>query len=51
MTIVITSSNDNTIAIPAWLMQELNLQDGAAVKATVDGKTLSVSPLAEFDAE
>ena len=40
MTIVVTSSNDNTIAIPAWLMKALNLHDGTAVKATIDGQTL-----------
>ncbi|HRW07416.1 MAG TPA: hypothetical protein P5121_20065 [Caldilineaceae bacterium] len=48
MTIVVTSSNDNTIAIPAWLMKALNLHDGTAVKATIDGQTLNLSPLAEF---
>ena len=48
MAIVITSANDDIIAMPAWLMKALNLHDGATVKATIEGQSLNLSPLNEF---
>lgn len=48
MAIVVTSTNDDIIAIPAWLMKALNLRDGATVKATIEGQSLNLSPLSEF---
>ncbi|MEZ4708557.1 MAG: hypothetical protein R3A44_15215 [Caldilineaceae bacterium] len=48
MTLIVTSTADDTISIPAWLMKALNLTDGTAVKATVEGQTLSLSPIAQF---
>ena len=48
MTLIVTSSSDDTIAIPVWLMKALNLRDGTSVKATIEGQLLSLSPIAEF---
>ena len=48
MTLIVTSTTEDTISIPTWLMKSLNLTDGAAVKATVDGQTLNLSPIAQF---
>ena len=40
MTIVIKSSDEKHISIPASLMAQLNLREGEEVKAVVDGNTL-----------
>lgn len=48
MTIVVRSTNDDVISIPAWLLKALNLREGSAVKATIDGQSLNISPIAEF---
>lgn len=48
MTLIVTSTSEDTISIPAWMMRALNLSEGATVKATVDGQTLNLSPIAEF---
>ena len=48
MTLIVTSTTDDTISIPAWLMKALNLTDGTTVNATVEGQTLSLSPIAKF---
>ena len=48
MTLIVTSTTDDTISIPTWLMKALDLTDGTTVKATVDGQTLSLSPIVEF---
>lgn len=47
-TIAVKSSGENTIALPAQLMAELNLREGDVVKAVVDGQTLLIAPLARF---
>ncbi len=48
LTLIVTSTSDDTISMPAWLLRSLNLADGTAVKATVDGQSISLSPIAEF---
>lgn len=48
MTLIVTSTTDDTISIPVWLMKALNLTDGTTVKATVEGQTLRLSPIAKF---
>ena len=48
MTVIVTNSTEDVISIPEWLMKALNLDDGTSVRATVDGQTLSLSPVAEF---
>ena len=48
MTLIVRSTAEDTISIPDWLMKALNLVDGTTVKATVDGQTLNLSPIAKF---
>ncbi|HLF28789.1 MAG TPA: AbrB/MazE/SpoVT family DNA-binding domain-containing protein [Anaerolineae bacterium] len=48
MTVVVKSSEENTIAIPAHLMEALNLREGEEVKAIVDGETLRLARLGKF---
>ena len=40
MNLVIAHSDEHTIAIPAWLMQTLGLQEGDQVEAVVSSNTL-----------
>ncbi len=48
MTKVIRSSDENQIAIPSQLLEELHLRDGDEVKATVLGETLRFERLDRF---
>lgn len=48
MTIIVQSSDENAISLPAWLMDVLNLHEGDAVKAVVDGQTLRLTRLDMF---
>lgn len=43
MTFTLTTTKDNTIALPAWLIQALKLSDGAEVEALVEGNVLHVA--------
>jgi antitoxin component of MazEF toxin-antitoxin module len=48
MTIIVKSSNEDAITIPAALMSALNLREGDEVKAIVDGETLRLARLNKF---
>ena len=48
MTVVGKSSDENTISIPAWLMDILKLREGDQVKAIVNGETLRLARLDRF---
>jgi antitoxin component of MazEF toxin-antitoxin module len=48
MTVIVKSSDENTIALPERLLRELNLSDGDEVKAVLDGQTLQLTRLDRF---
>ena len=48
MTTIMKSSEEDMIAIPSRLMQELKLSEGDEVKATVDGDSLRLARLDKF---
>jgi antitoxin component of MazEF toxin-antitoxin module len=48
MTVIVRSSSDDAIAIPARLMAALKLREGDEVKAIVDGETLRLAHLDAF---
>jgi antitoxin component of MazEF toxin-antitoxin module len=48
MTLVVKSSSEDTISLPAWLMKLLNLQEGDNIKTIVEGRTLRLTPLDQF---
>jgi hypothetical protein len=48
MTLIVQSSSEDVIALPAWLMDLLNLQDGDEIKTIIDGQTLRITPLEQF---
>ena len=48
MTLVVQSSNEDTISLPARLMKLLNLQEGDEIKTIVEGQTLRLAPLDQF---
>lgn len=48
MTLIVQSSNENVISLPAWLMNILNLHEGDEIKTVIDGQTLRITPLDQF---
>jgi len=48
MTIIVKTSAEDTILIPAQLMAQLNLQEGDEVKAFVEGNMLRLQKLNDF---
>ena len=48
MTVIIKSSDEDTIAITTRLMAELRLQEGDEVKAIIEGQTLRLARLDQF---
>jgi len=48
MTVVVKSSSEDTISLPAWLMNLLNLQEGDEIKTIIDGQTLRLARLDQF---
>ncbi len=48
MTITVKTSDENSIAIPAELMAELNLHEGDQVKVIVEGETMRLARLDNF---
>ncbi len=48
MTVVVQSTNDETISLPARLLSVLNLREGDEVQAIVDGRILRLAPLDGF---
>jgi antitoxin component of MazEF toxin-antitoxin module len=48
MTLVVQSSDEDTISLPAWLMKLLNLQEGDEIKTIVEGHTLRLASIDQF---
>ncbi len=48
MTVIVQSSSEDVISLPAWLMNVLNLHEGDEIKAVIDGQTLRITPLDQF---
>jgi len=48
MTVVVQSSSEDTISLPAWLMRLLNLREGEKIKTVIEGQTLRLTPLDQF---
>jgi antitoxin component of MazEF toxin-antitoxin module len=48
MTLIVTSTNEKTIALPQWLMRQLNLHDGDQIKPIIDGGSIRLTPLDQF---
>lgn len=48
MTVVVKSSGENIISLPAQLMAILGLRDGDEVKTVVEGQSLRLTPLDQF---
>ena len=48
MTLIVRSTRENIIALPDWLMKDLNLKDGEEVKTLIEGKTLRLASLNQF---
>lgn len=48
MTVIVKSSDEETIAIPGRLMAALHLQEGDRVKAVIEGQTLRLARLDQF---
>lgn len=45
---VIQSADEDTIALPVWLMEMLQVQEGDEVKTAVNDSTLHLTPLERF---
>ena len=48
MTLIVKSTQENTISLPAWLMRQLHLHEGEEVKTSIEGHTLRFTPLEQF---
>jgi hypothetical protein len=48
MTLVVQSSDEDTISLPAWLMKLLNLQEGDEIKTIIEGHTLRLASIDQF---
>lgn len=48
MTIVIRSTDEDTIYLPSSILKSLRLQDGDEVKAVLEGDTLRLSKIEDF---
>jgi len=48
MATIVQSADKNTIALPAWLMEVLQVQEGDEIKTAVSGNTLQLTPVEKF---
>jgi len=48
MTLIVQSSSEDVISLPAWLMNVLNLHEGDEIKTIIEGQTLRITPLDQF---
>lgn len=48
MSTIIKSSDEDVIAIPAWLMEALNLEEGDQVKPIIEGQNMRLASLDRF---
>lgn len=48
MTIIVQSSTEDVISLPARLMKLLNLREGEEIKTVIEGQTLRLTPLQSF---
>ncbi len=48
MTTVVQSRDEETIALPIWLMHLLEVQEGDEIRTMMSGSTLQLTPLEKF---
>ncbi len=48
MTTIVQSRDEETIALPVWLMNLLEVQEGDEIKTVMSGNTLQLTPLEKF---
>jgi antitoxin component of MazEF toxin-antitoxin module len=48
MTIIVKSTDEDTISLPSSILKSLRLQEGDEVKAVLEGETLRLSKLEDF---
>jgi len=48
MTLIVQSSSDDVISLPAWLMKVLNLHEGDEIKTIIEGQMLRITSLDQF---
>ncbi|GAK56427.1 hypothetical protein U27_03389 [Candidatus Vecturithrix granuli] len=48
MTLLVKSTHNNIISLPAWLMSQLHLHEGEEVKTSIEGDALRFTPLEQF---
>jgi len=48
LTLIVKSSNDETIALPIWLMKLLNLHEGDQIKPIIEGQAIRLTPVDQF---
>jgi antitoxin component of MazEF toxin-antitoxin module len=48
MTLIVQSSSEDVISLPARLMKILNLHEGDEIKTVIEGQTLRITPLDQF---
>lgn len=48
MATIVQSRNEETIALPMWLMQMLAVEEGDEVRAIMTGSSLQLTPLEKF---
>ncbi len=48
MTLIVKTTYDNTIALPASMLSRLHLHEGEEVRMSIEGQTLRLTPLEEF---
>lgn len=46
MTLIVQSSEEDVISLPAWLMKLLNLHEGDEIKTIIEGQSLKLTSLA-----
>lgn len=48
MTLIVQSSEEDVISLPAWLMKLLNLHEGDEIKTIIEGQSLKLTSLEQF---
>jgi len=48
MTLILKTSNEETIALPAWLMKLLILHEGDQIKVIIEGVNIRLTPINQF---
>ena len=48
MATVIQSKDEDTVALPTWLMHTLRIREGDEIRTVINGNTLQLTPLDRF---